>query len=274
MRALRTLVAVAALAGCSGPSSPYPPGWLSYGFPSPPYAVYQIADTVAVDLKTAGANVEMAGGYALTLDLVFESDPGGVRVRGIAESLEGSLSGPGQATISADLGYLAGALDFVIDRRGVVEVTSVPEISGPASLVFSLAGLPYSLFPHLPDSVVDPGGTWADTVRWHTDGEEAEVTDRSAYTYTLVGDTLIEAGGLVRISVAGQVDIETITGVPGKLTTRHVKGPATGFILWDPESRLVTYHQYQRDLEGTVTRPNRPPLGMSLAGTVRIRLMR
>ena len=273
MRALPKIVLAAAVAGCGGPQGPPPAGTLSYGFPSPPAAVYQIADTVAGEVNLLG-NLEIAGGYSLTLNLAFEQDLAGVRVRGIADSFEGSLSDPAQAALSADLGYLAGTLDFVMNRHGVVEVTSFPESTGPDEEVFSFAGLPYDLFPHLPDSIVDRGGNWADSVKWHTDGRRAEMTSKPAYTYTLVGDTLVDDRWLLHIAFAGKVDIVTVTGRPGKATYRHMKGSATGLVLWDPERRLVAYQQYERDLRGTVTRPDRPLFGVRLAGTVRIRLLR
>ena len=274
MRALPTIVLAAVVTGCGGPDGPYPAGTLSYGFPSPPNAVYQIADTVAGDVTLPLRKLEIAGGYALTLDLDFARGSDGVRVRGIAERFEGSLSDPMQATVSADLGYLTGPLEFVTSRKGVVKVTSFPELSGPDAQVFSFAGLPYDLFPGLPDSVVGPGGTWADTVRWHTDGREAELVFRAAYTYNLVGDTVVDGRQLVHIAAAGEIDILTVTGWPGNATYRHMKGPVAGFVLWDPRRRLVAYHEYDRDLEGTLTRPHRAPLGVRLAGRVRIRLVR
>ena len=52
---------------------------------------------------------------------------------------------------------------------------------------------------------------------------------------------------------------------------RRVKGPLNGFILWDPERGLVTYHQYERDLVGTVTKEGRS-FEMRFANRVRIRL--
>ena len=268
------VVAVAALAGCTGPSSPYPPGWLSYGLPSPPYAVYEIADTVAGIVKSPVGDLEIAGEYSMWLDLSFEGAPGGMRVRGIAEGFEGTLSDPMQATVAEDLGYLTGPLEFVLNRRGVVEVTSFPELSGPDAEVFSFAGLAYDIFPRLPDTVMDPGGTWSDTQRWHTDGEVTEVVSRTVYTYTLVGDTVVDGRGLLHIAAAGKVDIRIYTGRAGKLTRRDMTGSSTGVILWDPERRLVAYHEYERDLMGTVSRPGRVPFGLSLKGPVRIRLVR
>ena len=268
------LAAVAALTDCTGPSSPYPPGWLSYGLPSPPYAVYEIVDTVAGIVKSPIGDLEIAGEYSMWLDLSFRAAVGGMRVRGIAEGFEGTLSDPMQAAVAADLGYLDKPLEFVMNRRGVVEVTSFPELTGPDAEVFFFAALAYDIFPRLPDTVVGPGGTWLDTLRWHTDGGVTEVVSKTVYTYTLVGDTLVDGRELLHIAAAGKVDIMIFMGRPGKLTRRHMKGSSTGVVLWDPELRLVAQHEYERDLEGTVTRPDKVPFGLSLKGPVRIRLVR
>ena len=266
--------AVVALAGCAGPGNPYPPGWLSYGLPSPPYAVYEIVDTVAGMVKSPVGDLPIAGGYSMWMDLSFETAAGGMRVRGIAEGFEGTLSDPMQAAVAADLGYLDRTLEFVLNRRGVVEVTSFPELSGPDAEVFSFAALAYDLFPRLPDTVVDPGGTWLDTLRWHTDGDVTEVISRTAYDYTLVGDTVVDGRALLHIVAAGKVDVRIYTGRAGKLTRRSMTGSSTGVVLWDPELRLVAYHEYERDLAGTVSRPDKTPFELSLKGPVRIRLVR
>ena len=55
---------------------------------------------------------------------------------------------------------------------------------------------------------------------------------------------------------------------------RAVKGPATGFVQWDPRRGLVAYREYEMDLTGSWARPRRDPFSMSFRSKVRIRLMR
>lgn len=272
--AVTVAVTVAAtLAGCTLFGGPSPAGTLGYGLPSPPSAVYGIADTAQVTVTTPAGKLESAGGYALTLDLGFETDPAGVRVRGIVDEIEGSLWTPGAPSQRPrPIGPPAETHDFVIDRRGVVAVRSFPTLSGDAALLFSFAGHAHDLFPRLPDSVVDPGATWPDTVRWHVDLPETEVTYRAILTHTLVGDTILDGRPLLRIAVDGTLDTVTVTGVPGAATYRVLKGPVTGFVLWDPERRLVAWAEYERDLAGMLERPDRRVLEMSLEGRVRLRL--
>ena len=274
MRDLPAIALAAAVAGCSGPGGPSPAGTLSYGFPSPPNAAYEIADTVTVEMHRPGGNLEFAGGYLMTLNLLFEQDLTGIRVTGIARDFEGSISNPLQPTRFGDIGYLSNTLEFVMNRRGVTKVVSFPELSGSPAQLFSFAGLVFDIFPPLPDEAVDAGGSWVDTVIWHADGMEMERTFTGAYTYTLVGDTVLDGRRLVHIAFPGEMETDDAIGMPRTLTWRDLNGPVTGFLLWDPERRLVAYQEYERDLKGTVTLPDRPSTGTSLTGSVRIRLVK
>ena len=122
--------------------------------------------------------------------------------------------------------------------------------------------------------MVDPGATWPDTVRWHIDAPEAEVTYRATITHTLVGDTIVNGRTLLRIATDGTLDTVTVTGVPGAATFRVLKGPVSGIVLWDPERGLVASAEYERDLTGKLERPDRRVLEMSLEGRLRLRLER
>ena len=264
LRILSALVVTAATAGCAKSVST-----LGYGLPSPPDAVYLIADSVDVHIDAPGGSWEVAGGYTLALDLLFAMSPAGVRVRGIAESFEASLSDP-----VGDLGDLDGTIEFVANGGGVVEIRSFPRLSGLAAREVSLAGLAHNLFPRLPNDTSSPGDTWVDTVTWHTDQTEVEHHFVAAYSYALVGDSVVDGRELLHIAVAGQLDLYTVSGGWGNHTIRRVKGPLTGFILWDPERRLVAYRQQETDLVGTVTTEKKQSFAMRTSRRTRIRLGR
>ncbi len=150
------------------------------------------------------------------------------------------------------------------------------QMRGPRapSHVFFPARFPHDLFPSLPDSVVNVGTTWADTVRWHSDGYEAEGDSRGVSTYTLVGDTVVDGHSLVHIAFRAEVSLLIFTGGAGNLTARTLRGPASGFVQWDPRRGLVAHRQYEMDLKGHWARPRRDPFPMSLRRKVRIRLIR
>lgn len=118
---LSALITITAPAGCakSGPT-------LGYGLPSPPAAVYEIADSVEVHIDAPGGGREVAGGYSLALEVFFEMVPGGMRVRAIAESFEGSLSD----TIG-DIGHLDGTTEFVANPGASSKSRHFPDYTAP-----------------------------------------------------------------------------------------------------------------------------------------------
>ena len=262
--ALSALIAAATATSCAKPIPT-----LGYGLPSPPDAVYRIADSVEVEIDAPGGRWEVAGGYLMTLDMFFEADPRGMRARGIAESFEGSLSDP-----VGDLGDLDGTIELLANGGGVVDVMSFPRLFGLAAREVSLRGLPHDLFPRLPDDTWSPGDAWVDSVTWHTDQAEAEHHSVSIYSYSLVGDTVVDGRELLHIAVSAELAMYTVSGGWGNHTTRRMTGSLTGFILWDPERRLVAYRQHERDLVGTVTTEEEQSFAMRAGGRTRLRLVR
>ncbi|MYA64911.1 MAG: hypothetical protein F4139_02365 [Gemmatimonadetes bacterium] len=256
-----TLITTAAMAGCASSGATF-----GYGLPSPPDAVYQVSETVEVEMDAPGGLWRVQGGYSMTLDMSFETDTVGIRVGGIAESFQGSLSDP-----IGDFDSPRGTVEFKANRGGVVHVESFPRISGMAARELSLAGLAYDIFPRMPGDSVGQGDTWQDEVIWHTDQMEAEFHNVADYTYTLMGDTVVAGRELVHIAVAADLSIWTAWGGAGNLSMRRVKGPLTGFILWDPERGLVAYHEYGTEVEGTVTKDEQS-FDARMARRVRIRL--
>ena len=271
-RALLTIIATVAPAGCTGPGAPSPAGTLSYGVPSPPGAVYHIGDTMSIDMNTGAGSVEVTGAGSVTVGLAFRTDPGGVRVVGTVEAFQGIATNPMMGTETADLDDLSGNLEVVIGRHGVEEVVSFPELSGPVAQMSSFPALGYLLFPRLPGGDVDPGATWMDTVNASTETDGATTTTTTVGTYTLVGDTLVDGRSLVHIAVANQVSMETKMEEGGMSIAQNVSGSTDGFVLWDPERRLVAYAEYERDAEGTMSMGPMGSMGMTITGPTRIRL--
>ena len=182
------------------------------------------------------------------------------------------MSNPMQGTTTADLDDLSGNLEIVFGRRGVEEVVSVPRLSGPAAQLSPFEHIANDLFPRLPDAVADPGASWVDTVTWSTDDGSIETTSNSVYTYTLVGDTVVDGRTLRHIAVAGDVSNEAEFTQGGTTMTQSITGSANGFVLWDAERGLLAHAYFDRDLEGSMTIPGMASFDMSLAGPVRVRL--
>lgn len=118
----------------------------------------------------------MAARYDMTLNQSLGKEPAGIRVRGIAEHFESSMSNPLDPTRFSELGSPG-------KHPGVRnETPGRDELSGRPAELFSFGGLAYDIFPPLPDDVADAAGTWANTVTWHTDSEELEGIFTGAYT--------------------------------------------------------------------------------------------
>ena len=271
-RVLITFTAALTCVGCATTGGSPPDGTLAYDVPSPPTAVYHIVDTAGVYVNSPVGSLDIPATSSTTLSMAFERDPRGVRATGTVESFQASMSNPMQGTTNADLDDLSGNLEIVFGRRGVEEVVSIPRLSGPAAQLSPFEHIANDLFPRLPDAVADPGASWVDTVTWSTDDGTIETSSNSVYTYTLVGDTVVDGRTLRHIAVAGDVTNEAEFTQGGTTMTQSITGSANGFVLWDAERGLLVHAYFDRDLEGSMTIPGMASFDMSLAGPVRVRL--
>ena len=256
-----SIAAVVLAAACAGSGAPAPPGGLAYRVPSPPMAKYLVVDSAVVENRPFLQRRQTTTTIATTLGLTFERVAGGVGVTGIAEHFEVSLKGGVVVSPGAlpGLDDLTGNLDFVINPRGDVTVTSLPELPSEDAAFSRFASIAQELFPRLPDRAVDAGDTWMDTVTWSSGSMRTETTFTKAYTYTLVGDTVVDGRPLLHIAVAGEAAFETEGQVGPSALSSSSAGQATGLILWDPRRGLPVYAQYEQALEGTSTRAGMPP---------------
>ena len=170
-KARLSIAAIVWASACVGLGGPPSPDGLGYRVPSPPTATYHVADTIVVESRPFQQVREYTTTTAITLRMTFERDPDGVRVIGIPESFEGAVRG-GIVTRGPPPGLddVTGALEFVLNPHGEVDVVSLPEFSGTASGLGRIASIAHELFPRLPDRVVEPGATWVDTVTWSSVG--------------------------------------------------------------------------------------------------------
>lgn len=267
-----TFIAALAYAGCATTGGSAPEGTLAYDVPSLATAVYHVVDTASVSVNSPVGSLDIPATSSTTLSMAFESDPRGVRATGTVESFQASMSNPMQGTLSTDLGDVAGQLEIVFGRRGVEEVVSVPALSGPAAQLSPFNHIANDLFPRLPDGVVEPGGTWVDTVTWTMDDGTIETMSNTVYRYTLVGDTVVDGRTLRHIAVAGDVTNGGEFTQGAATMTQSMTGTANGFVLWDAERRLLTEAFFERELEGSMTVPGMASFDMSLGGPVRVRL--
>ena len=273
MLAISAAVTVA-LGGCGGPGGPTPADTLTYGVPSPPSAVYHIVDTMSVEVQSPFGGTEITGEGSVTIALAFQPDPGGVRVVGTVEAFDGSMAHPMMGTQTAGPEDLSGNLEVVIGRTGVEELVSFPELAGAVAQVSSFPALAYILFSRMPPGDVDPGAMWVDTVTSLDESGGASTSTTAIGTYTLLGDTVVDGRNLVHVAVANEVTVESTFEEGGMSITQSSRGSTDGYVLWDPERRLVARAEYERDVAGTMSMGGMGSMDMTVKGPTRIRLER
>lgn len=274
-RTLLTIIATASVAGCAGTGGPPPFESLGYVVPRSASALYEIGDTMSIDMDTPAGSMAITGGTSVTLGLNFQRRGGGnILVETGVEAFEGTMTHPMMGTQRAGMDHLSGYLEVAMSERGVEEVVSFPLLAGPVAQISPFSAIPYLLFPHMPDGDVTPGVTWVDTVSVTTEAAEATTAINTVSTYTLVGDTLVDGRTLVRVAVATEITTDTEAEEGGMSITQSVAGSSEGFFLWDPELRLLAHAEYDRNLEGTVSMGNMGTMSLTITGPTRIRLER
>ena len=272
-RNLLAIIATGTVAACAGyGGGPAPARPLAYEVPSPPMANYHFSDSMSISMTTPGGDMVIGGVTSATLGMTFARDAGGVRVTSTVDAFEASMNNPMTGTQSVGADAVSGNLEFVIGRRGAVEVTSLPELSGELAQLSPFAAIAHEMFPPLPDHVVETGGIWVDTVTWTTDAESMETTSTGILTFTLVGDTVVDGRTLLNFAMTGEVAAEATVNQGGMAITQDMEGSQVGFILWDTERGLPVYEEAERELEGTTSVPGMGSFPMSTTGTTRIRL--
>ena len=269
---IATALAAAAAAACSGYGGPAPARPLAYDVPSPPTAAFQMADTMVVTISTPMGDMAVNTGTDLTLAMTFERAAEGVRVMGTVEHFDASAENPMMGTQSVGGDDVSGTLEYVIGRRGDVEIISLPELPAASAQMSPFGAFAHELLPPLPDAVVEPGGMWVDTVTWTTDIQSMETTSTGILTYTLVGDTLVEGRTLLNFAVSGDVSADAEGNVGGMAMTQSMAGTTVGFILWDAERGLPAYQESEREMQGSMSAAGMPPFSMIVTGTTSVTL--
>jgi hypothetical protein len=265
------LAAGTGLAACSGFGGPAPVRPLAYDVPSPPAATYHVTDTTRMNIATPMGDMAVDTEMDVTVAMTFERAADGFRVTGSVEDFSGSMTNPLTGRQTTDADDLSGSLEYTVGRRGDVEVASLPELPAAAEQMSPFSSIARELFPPLPDAVVDPGGTWVDTVTWTTELSVGEITSNAVLTYTMVGDTLVDGRTLLHFTVAGEVSSDADVTQAGMAMTQRIAGSSSGFILWDADRGLPVYQESNRELEGTLEMVGMPPpLPMTAGGVTRV----
>ncbi len=259
---------------CSVPGGASPAGELAYYLPETPSATYRVADTLHITVDSPMGPLTIGQRSVVTLAMAFERGEGGIRVTADVEDFNAVLDNPMGGPLAADESHVEGSLVFVMGRRGEVELLSTPKVAGPGAVLSSFSSLAYGIFPRLPARAVEPGESWVDTVTWSGSEGPAEVSSTSVYTYTLLGDTLVDGRTLLHISVSGDAEVITELNQDGNLVEQRVSGTEAGFVLWDAGLGLLYASDVDRQMSGTMSflEAGIPAMSLEVRGPARTRL--
>ncbi|MCY4573904.1 MAG: hypothetical protein OXF01_14005 [Gemmatimonadetes bacterium] len=277
---LSAAVCAGLVAACAGGPSPAtvaapttgtgPTTSFAYGVPSPPTALFHIEDSLVVEVSTAAADFEVTTKTLLTMNMVFARDPAGVGVVGSVVGFNVVSTNALAGTRVAGADQISGPLAMVVSRQGHVEVGAMPALDSAVADLTPFPGIAFDMFPRLPGYPVGLGGMWVDTVGWSVTDETSESATQTVFTYTIVGDTLVDGRTLLNIAVEGEVSMQMIEGVGDALSDQRLTGTATGYVLWDPEQNLPKHSAMHRQLEGTNQVPGAGTIRMRIGGVVRV----
>ena len=83
---------------------------------------------------------------------------------------------------------------------------------------------------------------------------------------------MVDGRTLRNIGVAGEATRDGELDLGGMTVKQSFTGTTTGSALWDTERGLLVYAQSKRELDGSVTIESMPPVPLTHAGLMRIRL--
>lgn len=190
-----------------------------------------------------------------------------MRVAGALTAFSAQFNDPMSGTRSLNEAQAgAGSFEVVLDRVEATEV--VTGATRPSNDDLPIFADPVELmFPRLPGAEVQPGDSWGDTVLTKAAG--GEMDREVVYTYTLVGETVVDGRTHLRVDIAGDVQL-TIGDEMGM--SQSLTGTETGFFLWDVEMGLPARAEVARAYSGEFTIPGQGAMKVDATATTRIRV--
>ena len=228
MHRLPVLAVAALLVTAFALPCPIPPRQqLAYRLPSPPTATVRVTDTTRLAMSSPMGPMEASGNSSFTFAATFAADGDAVRVSGELTAFEARATEPMSGTTSLSRST-AGVGDFVLvlGPQGVREVVTGALQSASSDLPM-WADPTEGMFPRLPAGEVRPGDTWVDTVTSYVAGGESKRV--AGYTYTLVGDTIVDGRPHLRVVFSCNVQL-TISADDGGDTRPDVDRHGNGLL--------------------------------------------
>jgi hypothetical protein len=242
--------------------------------PSAATAVYEMGDSMRVELDAGGQLLEMRVDLSATFGATFTRAAEGIEVSMDVSEFGAHLRQPMGGPVRVDGSGIEGPLVFSLDRRGAVTLISEPTLSSEAKQFFPALSTAHTFFPRLPGTPVAAGDTWTDTISYSGAEGEGSVTAVNAMTYTVVGDTMVDGRNLMKVTFVGEQEATGSGVTQGMDFRQELSGSVQGHVLWDMPAGAMVEHFTESDGRGSMEVSAAPfPLGVRSVRTQMIRLV-
>ncbi len=268
---ISALVLLPFMAACAGGPGGGSSGPAVLAYTAGGTMMYSQVDSAVISIDAGGQMIDVNASTDQVMEMVFAPSADGVQVTATWRELDAVVSNPMGAPERADIDDVEGSLVFTLDRMGAATMVSAPELSGSAVQMVSPAGIANGFLPRLPGTPPEAGMTWTDTISYSADEGDASTVAETVYTYTVVGDTVVNGMNLLKVDMRG-VDDRTIEGATaGMGFVQTVSGDITGFFLWDLAAGMMHSTFVETEMFGTMDVDMAPfPLDVSMRGKTRV----
>jgi hypothetical protein len=244
---------------------------LAYSTPAAPNLLYEFADSSVSDIQAGPAGaIRVSTGVRGTADLKFEAAGSSQRVTMTFTEFVGTFSNSaGGGAVNSTQADIKGPVVLTISPRGVVNITTRPEITQAFRSVSGSDNVFRRFFVRLPARVVRPGTTWTDTISSEEVNEGLTSRTQNVIRSTYVRDTVV-AGRTLNVIASESTRTLNVSGTTqGVEIVQRLTGTANTITLWDPERRALVLRSENVQLNGTFDLPAMSMTNLPITSTGR-----
>ena len=230
---------------------------LAYVTPNPPTLTYEFSDTSISDIQAGPAGaIRVISGSKGAVDLKFEPSGSDQKVTMTFTQFSGSYSNSaGGGTLTASPADIKGPAVLSLTPRGVVNVTTRPEITQAFRSVAGSDNIFRRFFVRLPARSVRTGFAWTDTITSQEVNDGVTTRLNNVVRSTYARDTVLANRTLNVITAEADLTLDVTGTAQGVEIVRKLRGTARIETLWNPERKAVVSRIENVQLTGTFDLP-------------------
>lgn len=249
------LLTAAACSSSGSPGSPAPGAALAYASPTNGSLTYVVGDTSVVTMDVMGNSMQVTATSLATVDLALERAGNGLDGTLTFQAVAGEISNPMAPSMKITDADKPGPTGMTVDPRGVVTVTSKPELSSMLAQALGSESYVRRMFVRLPGRAVTAGARWVDTVSLSEETAGMSTTGTTVLTSTLRGDTMVAGVRLLVIDSEAAIAQQVSGSNQGVEVRQTLTGTSTAVVLWDPALGALVARTETGTLSGSMELP-------------------